>query len=78
MRKGEIACTSNFSFSHCILKRFVFPGASEGVIVWEWVNTSLNIRRVRYIPFDETDLVNDAGDRIDVVETFDSLLYPAI
>ena len=35
--KGEIAFTSNFSFSQCFQK-VCFPGASKGVIVWEWVN----------------------------------------
>ena len=29
--------TSNFSFSQCFQKA-CFPGASKGVIVWEWVN----------------------------------------
>ena len=36
--KGEIACTSNFSFSHHVFKKASFPEASKGVIVWEWVN----------------------------------------
>ena len=35
--KGEIACTSNFSFSHNVFKRLRFPDPSKGVIVWEWV-----------------------------------------
>ena len=35
--KGEIACTSNFSFSHNVFKRLLFPDASKGVIVWKWV-----------------------------------------
>ena len=37
--KGEIACTSKFSFSHNILKKAAFPDPSKGVIVWEWVKT---------------------------------------
>ena len=36
--KGEIACTSNFSFSHNVFKRVSFPDPSKGVIVWELVN----------------------------------------
>ena len=40
--KGEIACTSNFSFSHNVFKRFLFLDGSKGVIVWEWVK-KLNI-----------------------------------
>ena len=35
--KGEIACTSNFSFFHSF-KNASFLDASKGVIVWEWVN----------------------------------------
>ena len=33
----KIARMSNFSFSQCFQKA-CFPGASKGVIVWEWVN----------------------------------------
>ena len=32
--KGEIAC---YLFPRCFQKA-CFPGASKGVIVWEWVN----------------------------------------
>ena len=39
--KGEIACTSNFSFSHNFFEKASFPDAPEGVIVWECVNASL-------------------------------------
>ena len=35
--KGEIACTSNFSFSPQRFQKASFPEASKGVIVWEWV-----------------------------------------
>ena len=34
--KEKLLVTSNFSFSHIVFKRR-FPGASKGVIVWEWV-----------------------------------------
>ena len=37
VEKGEIGCTSNFSFSHSFQKAS-FPHASKSVIVWEWVN----------------------------------------
>ena len=48
--KGEIACISNFSFSHnkqfllfpqCFQKSS-FPDPSKGVIIWEWVKEDLN------------------------------------
>ena len=41
--KGEIACTSNFSFSHNAFKKASFPGPSKGVIMWEWVSLSETI-----------------------------------
>ena len=38
MGKGEIARYEQFlSFPQCFQKA-CFPGASKGVIVWEWVN----------------------------------------
>ena len=44
--KGEIACYEQFLlFPHCF-KKACFPGASKGVIVWEWVK-----------PFQEKSLV---------------------
>ena len=39
--KGEIACTSNFSFSHNFFQKISFPDPPKGVIVWEWVKDSL-------------------------------------
>ena len=36
--KGKIACYEQFLlFPHCF-QEACFPGASKGVIVWEWVN----------------------------------------
>ena len=38
--KGEIACYEQFLlFPHCFQKA-CFPGASKGVIVWEWLKTN--------------------------------------
>ena len=43
MGKGEIARYEQFLlFPQCFQKAF-FPGASKGVIVWEWVNYSNNV-----------------------------------
>ena len=40
--KGEIArCEQFFLFPQCFQKA-CFPGASKGVIVWEWVNDGYN------------------------------------
>ena len=42
MEKGEIACYEQFLlFSQCFQKACL-PGASKGVVVWEWVNPFLN------------------------------------
>ena len=35
---GEIACNKQFLFFPQCFQRACFPGASKGVIVWEWVN----------------------------------------
>ena len=39
--KGEIARYEQFLFPQCFQKA-CFPGASKGVIVWEWVNSLPN------------------------------------
>ena len=35
--KGEIACYKQFLFFPQCFQKASFPGASTGVIVWEWV-----------------------------------------
>ena len=42
--KGEIACTSSFSFFTMFSKGF-FPKLIKGVIVWEWVNAKPHNRQ---------------------------------
>ena len=43
MGKGEIARYKQFLlFPHCFQK-VCFPGASKGVIVWEWVKLFLDL-----------------------------------
>ena len=36
--KGEIACYEQFLLFPQCFQKACFPGASKGVIVWEWVN----------------------------------------
>ena len=36
--KGEIACYQQFLLFPQCFQKACFPGASKGVIVWEWVN----------------------------------------
>ena len=36
--KGEIACYEQFLLFPQFFQKACFPGASKGVIVWEWVN----------------------------------------
>ena len=37
--KGEIPCDEQFLLFPQCFQMACFPGASKGVIVWEWVNT---------------------------------------
>ena len=39
MGKGEIACYEQFLLFPQCFQKSCFPGASKGIIVWEWVNT---------------------------------------
>ena len=41
VRKGEIACYEQFLLFPQCFQKACFPGASKGVIVWEWVNCLL-------------------------------------
>ena len=38
--KGEIACYEQFLLFPQCFQKACFPGASKGVIVWEWVKMS--------------------------------------
>ena len=40
--KGEIACYKQFLLFLQWFPKACFPGASKGVIVWEWVNAVYN------------------------------------
>ena len=39
MGKGEIACYKQFLLFPQCFQKACFPGASKGVIVWEWVKS---------------------------------------
>ena len=39
----KLLVTSNFSFSPQCFEKACFPGASKGVIVWEWVKVRYNL-----------------------------------
>ena len=41
--KGEIACYGQFLLFPQCFQKACFPGASKGVIVWEWVKPFPNI-----------------------------------
>ena len=41
MGKGEIARYEQFLLFPQCFQKFCFPGASKGVIAWEWVNATL-------------------------------------
>ena len=40
--KGEIACNEQFLLFPQCFQKACFPGASKGVIVWEWVKSFPN------------------------------------
>ena len=42
VEKGEIACYEQFLLFPKRFQKACFPGASKGVIVWEWVNSLPN------------------------------------
>ena len=50
--KGEIACYEQFLLFPQCFQKACFPGASKGVIVWEWVKPRTLFKSVIY----ETDL----------------------
>ena len=68
--KGEIARYEQFLlFPHCFQKA-CFPGASKGVIVWEWVNTIAPLPKV----FASTKLKAFTNDQSDVAEILISIV----
>ena len=43
MGKGEIARYEQFLLFPQCFQKACFPGASKGVIVWEWVNCNIGV-----------------------------------
>ena len=41
MGKGEIACNEQFPLFPQCFQKACFPGASKGVVVWEWVKEDI-------------------------------------
>ena len=58
VEKGEIARYEQFLLFPQCFQNACFPGASEGVIVWEWVEPKLNIKNglstCKYITLSQT------------------------
>ena len=46
--KGEIARYEQFLLFPQCFQKACFPGASKGVIVWEWVNLSFHCFHITY------------------------------
>ena len=63
MEKGEIARYEQFLFFPQCFQKAYFPGASKGVIVWEWVNPLPNNKIL-----DRSKLKALAEDKINVTE----------
>ena len=51
--KGEIAHYEQFLLFPLCFQKACFPGASKGVVVWEWVN-----KRIRFV-FEGTENIAD-------------------
>ena len=51
MGKGEIACYEQFLLHPQCFQKACFPGASKGVIVWEWVNHPTHIEKYSNVYF---------------------------
>ena len=71
MGKGEIAPNKQFLLFPQCFQKACFPGASKGVIVWEWVNSTrcepLNPLSY-YKIFDMTKLKAFADNKLNVTE----------
>ena len=82
-KKEKLLVTSNFSFSDSVFKR-LFPRASKGVIVWEWVkgknytkmfwNTSINIEVLVWTDPDGRRAVHTPKWRLDDYVSYVSLV----
>ena len=64
MGKGEIARYEHFLFFPQCFQKACFPGASEGVIVWEWVNFLNPLPNDKFLDWSEFKAFAD--DTIDV------------
>ena len=55
MGKGEIARYEQFLLFPQCFQKACFPGASKGVIVWEWVKqqnlSETSVKRTKFFPF---------------------------
>ena len=57
--KGEIACYKQFLLFPQCFQKTCFPGASKGVIVWEWVKNWDYVQKGKIkILFSEKDFSN--------------------
>ena len=54
--KGEIAGYEKFPPFPIVFSKRLFPGASKGVIVWEWVNTSASALTAASILYTDRDM----------------------
>ena len=67
--KGEIACYEQFLLFPQCFQKARFPGASKGVVVWEWVNSLPNNKTL-----DLTKLKAFVDDKLDGAKMMISLL----
>ena len=73
MGKGEIALYEQFlNFPQCFQKA-CFPGASKGVIVWEWVKHDNVLDQSTFKVYTDNN-INKVGELKFVVERVDKIL----
>ena len=60
MGKGEIARYEQFLLFPQCFQKACFPGASKGVIVWEWVNSSDLLKLKAFV--DDKNKCNSKSD----------------
>ena len=74
MGKGEIARYEQFLLFLQCFQKACFPGASKGVIVWEWVKPLLNIYSFRRI--NNRQLLKTLWRKGEIARNEQFLLFP--
>ena len=74
MGKGEIARYKQFLLFPQCFQKACYPGASKGVIVWEWVNSLPNDRILGMSKGFADNKINDAEMMIFVCDNWENIV----